>query len=657
MNKLEGLPSVRYVTLEDDIFRQNLLTEQFQQYNITPISIKSKRFAESDDIIAGKYADNLTDPVKGCTVSHLKMFKDWYYNTTEDYGFFCEDDLSLETVEHWNFTWREFVRNLPKDWDAVQLLAIRGEFDKVCLRERYWDDWAITAYILKREYVKQIIDHCCIGKTYHLQVKDSEIMPIGESLFFTNFGKVYTCPLFVENTKINSTNLNDTELENGQKPNHHFASEYILNWWKQNKTDIQTLMNIPTDPVVAYALDTENPQRNYELGRWYHRQQQTASAITYYLRAADRADDSLLAYECLLHMASCFVDQKNRNYTVRGLYQHAINLLPKRPEAYYLHARFDEWNKMYSDAYTTANLGLTFCDFDIQPLSTVDYPGKYGLIFEKAVCSYWWGKSKECRELFLELKNNHNEEMDDNHRISVGDNLMRLGCWVEESIKYEKNRYDRFKFKFPGLENLERSNGQALQDMFILSILNGKKNGTYLEIGAQEPIFQNNTAILEQNYDWKGVSIEIREDLCKMFAEQRKNTILCKDATTIDYESLLDKYYDTREIDYLQLDCEPSKTTFEILLDIPFDKYKFAVITYEHDHYVDMTSTYRTKSRNYLKLMGYELVVSNVSQNENTPFEDWWIHPDLVDQETIEKFRNIADVTDVRTYFYRLTGS
>lgn len=648
--KLKGFPSVRYVTLEDNFFRQKLLTEQFEIYGITPIPIKSKRFSESDDIITGKYVNSLTDPVKGCTVSHLKMFKDWYYNTNEDYGFFCEDDLSLETVDYWNFTWEEFVRNLPKDWDAVQLLAIRGEFEKVCLRERYWDDWAITAYILKREYVKQIIDHCCIGETYHLEVKNSEIMPIGESLFFTNFGKVYTCPLFVENTKINSTNLNDTELQDGQKPNHHFASEYISNWWKENQADVKTIMNISNDPLVAYALDTENPQRNYDLARWYHAHQQTASAITYYLRAADRTDDSLLAYECLLHMASCFNDQKNRNYTVKGLYQHAINLLPKRPEAYYLYARFDEWNRMYADGYTTANMGLTFCDFDIEPLSNVDYIGKYGLIFEKAVCSYWWGKSKECRELFLELKNNY--ELDETHRISVGDNLMRLGCWVEESIKYEKNRYNRFKFKFPGLETLEKSNGQALQDMFILSVLNGKRNGTYLEIGAQEPIFQNNSAILEQNYDWKGVSVEIREDLCKMFAEQRKNKIICQDATTIDYEKLLSENYDTTEIDYLQLDVEPSKVTFECLLSIPFDKYKFAIITYEHDHYVDMTGTYRTKSRNYLKMMGYELVVANVSQNENTPFEDWWVHPDLVDTETIERFRSIKDVTDVRSYFY-----
>ena len=49
--KLKGFPSVRYVTLEDDIFRQNLLTEQFEKYGITPIPIKSKRFAESNNMV------------------------------------------------------------------------------------------------------------------------------------------------------------------------------------------------------------------------------------------------------------------------------------------------------------------------------------------------------------------------------------------------------------------------------------------------------------------------------------------------------------------------------------------------------------------------------------------------------------------------------
>jgi GR25 family glycosyltransferase involved in LPS biosynthesis len=650
MNKLDGFPSVYYITLEESTERQEYIQNQFSEYNITPIPLQSKRYAEANDIIEGEYIDVIWPAARGVCASHLKAIKKWYSDTEESYAFFCEDDVSLEPVKYWNFTWKDFISNLPNDWECVQLMWIREQFDELKFRERSWNDWSATAYILTRDYAKKLIDTYHYDDAFHLTVKNSTVYPVIENILYLNLGKVYSAPLFVEEVKELATVAIEGEIIEGQAANHHHSYDYIINWWKNNHITLEKLMNIHSDPVTAYALDTENPQRNYELARWYHSQQQTASAITYYLRAADRTENSLLAYECLLHMASCFHTQSNRNYTVKGLYQHAINLLPKRPEAYYLYARYDEWNKSYADGYTTANLGLTLCDFDVEPLTTVDYPGKYGLIFEKAVCSYWWGKSKECRELFLDLKNNY--ELNETHRIAVGDNLMRLGCWVEESIKYERSRYDRFKFKFPGLEDLERSNGQALQDMFILSVLNGKRNGTYLEIGAQEPIFQNNTAILEQNYDWKGVSIEIVEDLCRKFAEQRKNTILCKDATTIDYEKLLNEHYDTTEIDYLQLDCEPSKTTFEILLDIPFDKYKFAVITYEHDHYVDMTGTYRTKSRNYLKLMGYEMVVANVSQNENTPFEDWWVHPDLVNAETIERFRNIADVTDVRTYFY-----
>ena len=701
MNNLENFPPVYYVTLEDSIDRQKELEQQFEKYGVIPKAIKSKRFSESNDVITGKYVYQLTGPTQGCVVSHLKAIRTWYESNESEYAFFCEDDLSLKTVDYWNFKWEEFIERLPEDCECVQLMTIRGDFDEINFRDRKWDDWSETAYIINRDYAKKLIDSYCIGDTFHLELKNLDVMPIGENILFTNIGKVYTFPLFVENTDISTTDINDIELKEGQKPNHVYSSEYVYDWWKQNgkSKPIDELMRINpikktfvvideakeienTSQIIFespksknyflpdlklgndmkteleqllhdYSLDVENPQLNFNLGLWYEKEGHTAPALSYFLRCAERATDEEFVYEALLKCHHCYDRQGTRDGTAISILQQAMCLMPKRPEAYFLLARFHERRQQWNDAYKYSSLGISVCDFNCKPLaSNVEYPGKYGLIYEKAVSSYWWGKSKECRELFLELKNNHNHEMDETHRSSVGNNLMNLGCWVEKSIKYEKNRFDEFKFKFSGLENIERSNGQALQDMFILSILNGKRNGTYLEIGAQEPFFQNNTAILETNYDWKGVSIEIREDLCKMFGQQRKNTILCQDATKINYEQLLIDNFDTNEIDYLQVDCEPSKTTFEILLDIPFDKYKFAIITYEHDFFVDMTETYRTKSRNYLKMMGYELVVSNASQNENTPFEDWWVHPDLINKETIEKFRSIKDVTDVREYFY-----
>lgn len=47
--------------------------------------------------------------------------------------------------------------------------------------------------------------------------------------------------------------------------------------------------------------------------------------------------------------------------------------------------------------------------------------------------------------------------------------------------------------------------------MFVLSILNGKTNGTYLEIGAHTLIDVNNTYLLESVFNWRGVPIEFED--------------------------------------------------------------------------------------------------------------------------------------------------
>ena len=44
-----------------------------------------------------------------------------------------------------------------------------------------------------------------------------------------------------------------------------------------------------------------------------------------------------------------------------------------------------------------------------------------------------------------------------------------------------------------------------MQDIFVLSMLNGKKNGIYVEIGADKPKVINNSYLLESVFDWSGV--------------------------------------------------------------------------------------------------------------------------------------------------------
>ena len=42
------------------------------------------------------------------------------------------------------------------------------------------------------------------------------------------------------------------------------------------------------------------------------------------------------------------------------------------------------------------------------------------------------------------------------------------------------------KYKFPGLNVIKENYSQTYQDMFVLTMLNGKQHGKFLEIGAQE---------------------------------------------------------------------------------------------------------------------------------------------------------------------------
>jgi len=685
VKKLSQLNTVYYVSLEESVGRRNKLEESLKEHGVTNIkSIISKRFAECDDVVTGKYVDSLNEGTKGCCVSHLKAIKEWYETTDEEYGFFCEDDLSLDTVDYWNFTWQEFIDNLPEDWGCIQMLPIRGEYKDIKIRERYWDDWSVTAYIIKRDHAKYIIDNYIVDGTYHLELKDAEVQPLIENILYTSAGKVYTIPMFVEDVGFSSTfEGGDGDVKDGQKRNHYYAHDYIINWWKDNgehktieelmgktfevkmveepqvKETSEILVDVSSanlnQLLLEYALDTENPIKNFNMGMWYEHHRHNAPALSYFLRCAERTDDLDLAYEALIHASNAYDRQGTRDLTAKGLLQQALCVMPRRPEAYYLLARFSEKRQWWQDCYIMCQWALEFCDFDCAPLHTdVEYPGKHGLLFEKQQAAWWWGKGTETRSLLQDMKNNY--DLDQNYYDIVGNTLMSLGSGhiPEEIIKYQKHKHDTLRFKFPGSENIEKNYSQAFQDMFILAATKGKTNGLYLEIGAQQPFYQNNTALLETKYDWDGISVEILPDLCAQFSRERKNQIICQDATTIDYEKLLDKFDKGTDFDYLQLDVEPSKTTFECLLAMPLDKYRFGIITYEHDHYVDMTGSYRDKSRRYLNMMGYEMLVANVSPNDNSPFEDWWYHPDLIDPEIVKEMKSVSDETvNIVKYMFR----
>lgn len=187
-----------------------------------------------------------------------------------------------------------------------------------------------------------------------------------------------------------------------------------------------------------------------------------------------------------------------------------------------------------------------------------------------------------------------------------------------------------FKYPFYQCENINEIWSQACQDIFVLSVLNGKTNGSYLEIGAGPHDYTNNTYLLSKNFSWNGTSIEINSGYLDSWATYRPNSkLLLTDALSIDFQSLIVNNYTSNCIDYLQIDIDPSINSLQALKKIPFDTCQFRVITFETDHYIDGSSV-RNESREILRNAGYELIVGDVLESGINPFEDWYANLNLV---------------------------
>ena len=185
--------------------------------------------------------------------------------------------------------------------------------------------------------------------------------------------------------------------------------------------------------------------------------------------------------------------------------------------------------------------------------------------------------------------------------------------------------------------------GQAKQDEFVMKVLKYKREGFFLEIGANDPVLINNTYVLESVYGWKGLMVEYDKSFEDSYKLKRKSHYVIQDARTIDYEALFAAYKFPKNMDYLQIDLEVSQNstlqTLELLDRTVFKNYTFAVVTFEHDIYCgDLFST-RERSREIFSRNGYVRVFQDV-KNYGNPYEDWYVYPSLVDMDFINKIKS-----------------
>lgn len=375
-----------------------------------------------------------------------------------------------------------------------------------------------------------------------------------------------------------------------------------------------------------HCLDPKNTYKLFALAREYDKLEQGAMAVSLYLKTADLSKDKELQYQCLIGIARSYQRQGNRRWTVSTAYYDAIALMPRRPEAHFFLAQhlesYQEWKQML----VHINSALEWYDNDLlnSNLDISGYDGYYALLYYQALATWYIAGTQTGKHAFFNLKYRYNmpEPYD-----ALTDKMLGT-TWFPDTIPYMPEDFERFKFMFSGLGAIKNNYSKHFQDMFVLALFNGKRKGTYLEIGSGDPFVHNNTALLETEYNWKGISIDNSEALCYNFRENRDNTVICTDATQLDFTNLFNLHCVDPVIDYLQIDCD--EASIQILENIPFNTHKFGVITFEHDSY-RLGTDIRDKARKMLKKAGYTLLVNDVAFSPQHSYEDWYVHPDVVD--------------------------
>lgn len=388
--------------------------------------------------------------------------------------------------------------------------------------------------------------------------------------------------------------------------------------------------------VTILAHDPKNTRKMFAVAREYDRLEQGAVAISHYLKAADLENDDIdLQYRCLIYMSECYRRQRDRKNSVLMSCQHAVTLDPTRPEAYFLLCRvFHDWGD-WRNMGIYAEIGLKLTQKSEDHITDIGYPDRWVFYFYRALANWKWKGVQVGKELLFNFR----------YRIKKGPHYAQMAFnlqWDEvglpEHIQYTKSDYKRCKFTFPGLEDIENNYSAHFQDLFVLSVLKGKRNGTYVELGSGDPYVGNNTALLEERFGWRGLSIDREKVFAKEFSDARRNTVLCADSTTLDYSELFKQHCIDDQIDYLQVDVD--EATLDTLFKIPFDEHSFGVITVEHDHYRYLQKDAATRAtlpdtrkitREFLKEKGYVLLVPDVALGPRSPYEDWWVHPQLAE--------------------------
>jgi hypothetical protein len=287
-NKLKNLPPIFYQNLDHREDRKENMETQFKKWGITDYTrVSASRF--SVDKI-GEWKHNLdlmllTPSDASIVMNQFTTIIDWYNSGISEYCIIMQDDLNLDLIEYWMFDWDYLIKNLPYNWDCVQLYFCHYAYIPMHLKKRLRGCSSGACQLINRWYAEKLIKlHLRPDGGFKLKnnlrdhLVEKECYSSDDWLLY-QVGVNYTLPIFCLNQQLSQDTNNTPSLFPGQeytdavqmhhnKMNDILSTHFIRKWWVEesskytaedffgyNKsTDYKMTITIPTNSKMFLQL-------------------------------------------------------------------------------------------------------------------------------------------------------------------------------------------------------------------------------------------------------------------------------------------------------------------------------------------------------------------------------------------------------------------
>lgn len=259
MNNLVDLPKIYYINLKRSSDRRDYIENHFLQFKIN----KYQRI-DAEDLYSHQSLSFLKNglprglkPVEAVVVlSHIKALEE-FLKSGEEWCLIFEDDIDLSTSDYWNFSWKEFFDNIPKNSKIVQLVVATRktmQLDFHFHQRKFWD-FNATGYLISAQHAKDVLSFYLEEEKINLHkyaiqneydsdntisYSQERYATIEEVLYGINKNDVYSAPIFGYTMQFES--ISNPEHYEQSLNSHNRVADYWKN--KHKNFSLQEFMRI-----------------------------------------------------------------------------------------------------------------------------------------------------------------------------------------------------------------------------------------------------------------------------------------------------------------------------------------------------------------------------------------------------------------------------